>query len=58
MADMQELAAKLNECAEKRDFEGAMKIIRANQAEIAKNLKNSNYQKVSKKSRLISIDYY
>ena len=39
MADMQELAAKLNECAEKRDFEGAMKIIRANQAEIAKNLK-------------------
>ena len=39
MADMQELAAKLNECAAKRDFEGAMKIIRANQAEIAKNLK-------------------
>ena len=39
MADMQELAAKLNECAEKRDFEGAMKVIRANQAEIAKNLK-------------------
>ena len=39
MADMKELAAKLNECAEKRDFEGAMKIIRANQAEIAKNLK-------------------
>ena len=39
MADMQELAVKLNECAEKQDFEGALKLIRANQAEIAKNLK-------------------
>ena len=38
MAVTEALANKLNECAEKQDFEGAFKLVRDNQAELAKSL--------------------
>ena len=38
MADTQALVNQLNECAQRQDFEGALKLIRKNLAEISKSL--------------------
>ena len=38
MADTEALANRLAECAEKQDFEGAFKLVRENQGELAKSL--------------------
>ena len=38
MADTETLINKLNECAEKQDFDGAFRLVKENQAVIAKNL--------------------
>ena len=38
MAETETLVAKLNECAEKQDFEGALKLLSQNKAELAKAL--------------------
>ena len=50
MADTESLAAKLNECAEKRDFEGALALVRGNQAEISKMLKPAGVKDALKKT--------
>ena len=38
MADTEALVKQLGECAEKQDFEGAFKLVRENQGELAKSL--------------------
>ena len=38
MADTEAIVQQLGECAEKRDFEGAFKLVRENQAELSKKL--------------------
>lgn len=50
MADTETLAAKLNECAEKRDFEGALALVRGNLAEIEKMLKFAGVKDALKKT--------
>ena len=50
MADNETLAAKLNECAERRDFEGALALMRGNQAEIAKMLNGAGIKDSLKKT--------
>ena len=50
MADTEALAVQLNECAERGDFEGAFKLIRANQGEFAKNLKPAGVRDALKKT--------
>jgi len=50
MADTEALAVQLTECAERGDFEGAFKLIRANQDEFAKNLKPAGVRDALKKT--------
>lgn len=46
----EELANKLNECAEKRDFEGAFGLVRSNQGELAKQLQGIGLRDALKKT--------
>ena len=50
MADTEALVTQLGECAEKQDFEGAFKLVRANQAEIAKSLQPVGVKDALKKT--------
>ena len=50
MADNETLANQLNECAERRDFEGALALVRGNQAEFAKMLKPAGVRDALKKT--------
>ena len=50
MADTQALVQQLNEFAEKQDFEGAFKLIRDNQNDIAKNLNPAGVKDALKKT--------
>ena len=52
MADTEALANRLAECAEKQDFEGAFKLVRENQGELAKSLQ-TDFQPVA--DRLVQI---
>ena len=46
----EELANKLNECAEKQDFEGAFGLVRSNQGELAKQLQSVGVRDALKKT--------
>ena len=46
----EELANKLNECAEKQDFEGAFGLVRSNQGELAKQLQSIGVRDALKKT--------
>ena len=50
MADTEALATELKACAEKQDFEGAFKLVRENQAELAKSLQPSGVMDALKKT--------
>ena len=50
MADTEALANKLAECAEKQDFEGAFKLVRENQGELAKSLQPAGVRDALKKT--------
>ena len=50
MSAMEELAVKLNECAENKNFEGAFKLVRDNQVELSKNLSVDGIKDVLKKT--------
>ena len=50
MADTEALVNQLGECAEKQDFEGAFKLVRENQAEIAKSLQPVGVKDALKKT--------
>ena len=50
MADTEALANKLAECAEKQDFEGAFKLVRENQGELAKSLRPEGVKDALKKT--------
>ena len=50
MADTEALVTQLGECAEKQDFEGAFKLVRENQAEIAKSLQPVGVKDALKKT--------
>ena len=50
MADTEALVNQLGECAEKQDFEGAFKLVRENQAEIAKSLQPVGVRDALKKT--------
>ena len=50
MADTEALANKLAECAEKQDFEGAFKLVRENQGELAKSLRPEGIKDALKKT--------
>ncbi len=50
MADIEALVTKLNECAEKRDFDGAFDLVRGNRAELAKKLQPEGIKEVLKKA--------
>ena len=50
MADIEALVTKLNECAEKRDFDGAFDLVRENRAELAKKLQPEGIKEVLKKA--------
>ena len=46
----EELAGKLKECAEKQDFEGAFRLVRSNQSELAKQLQSGGVKDELKKT--------
>ena len=50
MADTEALANQLAECAEKQDFEGAFKLVRENQGELAKSLQPVGVKDALKKT--------
>ena len=50
MAETEALVVKLNECAEKQDFEGAFKLVRENQGELAKSLQPVGVKDALKKT--------
>ena len=50
MADTEALVEKLAECAEKKDFEGAFKLVRENQGELAKKLQPVGVKDALKKT--------
>ena len=50
MADTEALANQLGECAEKQDFEGAFKLVRENQGELAKSLQPEGIRDALKKT--------
>ena len=50
MADTEAVASQLGECAEKQDFEGAFRLVRENQGEIAKCLRPSGVKDALKKT--------
>ena len=50
MADTEALANQLGECAEKQDFEGAFKLVRENQGELAKSLQPTGVRDALKKT--------
>ncbi len=50
MADIEALVTKLNECAEKRDFDGAFDLVRENRAELAKKLQPEGIKEILKKA--------
>ena len=50
MADTEALANQLGECAEKQDFEGAFKLVRENQGELAKSLQPAGIRDALKKT--------
>ena len=50
MADTEALVNGLNECAEKLDFDGAFKIVRENQADLAKKLSPAGVKDALKKT--------
>ncbi len=50
MAETEAWLAKLNECAEKRDFEGALGLVRENQAAMAKELQGAGVRDALKKT--------
>ena len=50
MADTEALASQLAECAEKQDFEGAFKLVRENQGELAKSLQPVGVKDALKKT--------
>ena len=50
MADTEALANQLGECAQKQDFEGAFKLVKENQAALAKELQPQGIKDVLKKA--------
>ena len=50
MADKEALVEQLNACAERKDFEGAFKLVRANQVELSKHLKAVGVKDALKKT--------
>ena len=50
MADTEALVNQLNECAEKQDFEGAFKLVRENQGELAKKMQPAGVRDALKKT--------
>ena len=50
MADTEALVSSLNECAEKRDFEGAFRLVRENQAELEKAMQPAGVKDMLKKT--------
>jgi len=50
MSDTEALVGKLGECAEKQDFEGAFKLVRENQGELAKSLQPVGVKDALKKT--------
>ena len=50
MADTEALVNKLNECAEKRDFDGAFRLVKENQADIEKLLNQAGVKDALKKT--------
>ncbi len=50
MSDTETLVNQLNDCAERRDFEGALALVRGNQAEFAKLLKPAGVKDALKKT--------
>ena len=50
MADTEALVNQLSECAEKQDFEGAFKLVRENQGELAKSLQPTGVRDALKKT--------
>ena len=50
MADTEELVMKLNECAEKQDFDGAFKLVREGQAELMKKMQPVGVKDALKKT--------
>ena len=50
MADTEALVKQLGECAEKQDFEGAFKLVRENQGELAKSLQPVGVKDALKKT--------
>ena len=50
MADTEALVSKLNECAEKQDFDGAFRLVKENQADIEKNLNQAGVKDALKKT--------
>ena len=50
MADTEALVSKLNECAEKQDFDGAFRLVKENQAGIEKNLTQAGVKDALKKT--------
>ena len=50
MADTEELVMKLNECAEKQDFDGAFKLVREGQAELMKKMQPAGVKDALKKT--------
>ena len=50
MANTEELTNQLGECAEKQDFEGAFKLVRENQAELARVLQPAGVREALKKT--------
>lgn len=50
MAETQKLTEQLNECAEREDFDGALKIVRENQAELTKVINAAGVKDALKKA--------
>ena len=50
MADTEALVNQLNECAEKQDFEGAFRLVRENQGELAKKMQPAGVRDALKKT--------
>ena len=50
MADTEALVSKLNECAEKQDFDGAFRFVKENQADIEKRLNPNGVKDALKKT--------
>ena len=50
MADIEAIVARLGECAEKHDFDGAFALVKDNRHELAKNLSGAGVKDALKKT--------